>query len=105
MNFEQPPVPKQESVEEKLEKRREELRKTAEDILRQAKERQDWVKDWTPEEDENFIVGYIKTFEGIESMPEKMPAARIRIGGFDKVGFEWTDDNKDLGITPSRKFE
>ena len=113
--------PPQESEAEKLEKRRAELRKSAEEILRQAKEGGSWVKDWTPEEDKNFVEGYVKTFEAIkessQSMPENTPPARVNIGHWGrepKLGFEWTTPQseeerreglKNVGIRPSRKIE
>ena len=116
--FSQPP---QESEAEKLEKRKAALRQNAEEILKQAKDRGDWVKTWTPEEDKNFIEGYVKTMEAMEeaaqSMPEETPPARINIGSWGrepKLGFEWTQplteeerrkELKNLGVHPSRKFE
>lgn len=110
-------APQEVAAEElNLEERTPALQKEAKEILRQAKERGDWVKEWTPEEDEKFIEGYSKMFEGIEDvanfMPEQTPPALINIGGWGretKLGFEWTrgrwDTDKNSTMRPAVKID
>lgn len=113
MNMENPfNQQQQENEAEKLEKRRTVLRQNAEEILKQAKGRGDWVKDWTTEQDKNFVEGYVKTMEAMreasQSMPEETPPARVNIvhwGAEPKLGFEWTKEESNLGFASSRKFE
>lgn len=94
------------------EQRRDIFWKNAEEILRLAKESGSWVKDWTPKEDAKFVEGWVKTMETLEEaaqeMPEQTPPARVTIGKWGsepKLGWEWTNEDQNLGVSSSRKIE